>query len=156
MGYDEGPTPEVLEDYLFPPTLLDRPGDLLLFYAIRDQDRLSGLALEHDWDYARDTHRELDMVLVGFARPSPKVVLDIMSSLMDSCYQRGARQTFANMREGAGGKGFPRLFARLGGTDITEQIQSCDAGQKGRRYYAATPKAFYASAIGQRFTAAKV
>jgi hypothetical protein len=98
-----------------------------------------------------DSARELDIALAGLERPSPTLLLDSLAALMHGCFARGATHVLANVRGAATGKGFPRLFTRIGGSDVTAPVRQFGRGQEGRRYFAAPAEPFYASAEGRKY-----
>jgi hypothetical protein len=124
----------------------------LQFWAIRQRGALLGIAMEHAWDYPEDGIREFDIALPGVDRPSPSLILDLWGGLAHRCFCRGGTRILANARAGASGEGFPRLYARVGAHDATDNVTQLGRGQAGRRYFTLTAPAFYASTVGRHYS----
>lgn len=115
-------------------------------WMVRREGQPVGVALDYVWHYSGDTIREIDTALpVG--DPSPKILLDAIAGAMHLAYSSGASQTIGNVRQP-----FPRLFARVGGTDRTEDVLRFGKGVGDRYYYVASASEFYRSREGRQFT----
>lgn len=116
-------------------------------WMVRRQGRPVGVSLEYVWHYAGDGVREIDTA-VPDTEPSPKLLLDAIAGAMHLAYATGATETIGNVRQP-----FPRLFARVGGSDRTGEIGKFGRGLPDRFYYVASADEFYRSREGRAFSA---
>jgi hypothetical protein len=119
---------------------------------LRKDDKNVGFAIEYSWDLPNDTFREYDIALPGLKTVSVRTVPGLYGSLIDRAFRMGATRAMTASRSGVGGAGHPKIFRALGGDDVSQSVLCFGQGDMNRRYYATSPREFYMSRIGRRFT----
>lgn len=124
------------------------------FWSVRDRDeRLIGFGVDYGWDHARDTARELDIALPLSSRRNAILPVCTLAALCDRLFHdHAATMIWGRVRVGASGKGFQRLFERVGGSmeKVAWDLQPTTGKRLPRVYYSTDPGAFYASRFGAR------
>ncbi len=119
---------------------------------IADAGKTGGMPIDTSNQVA-SLNARIDALKVDIAvpdtEPSPKILLDAIAGAMHLAYATGATETIGNVRQP-----FPRLFARVGGTDRTQEIGKFGRAMEGRYYYVVSAEEFYRSREGRAFTAA--
>ncbi|MEK7704959.1 MAG: hypothetical protein AAB426_08370 [Myxococcota bacterium] len=149
LGYRSTPSPAAMRDLVLP-GVGERPSPMV-FHMVRLAGTPVGAIIEHPWDYVDDSIRELDMTFPGLAHARPTLLAHAVAAVIDDCFRRGARHVIGNGSAGRSGRGYPRFFALVGGSDVTEGVRVIGGGQADRRYFAGTPATFYRSPLGVAF-----
>jgi hypothetical protein len=125
------------------------------FWSVLEEDALLGFAIDFGWDSPDDTAREIDFALPRSDRRRPRLPVYTLAAIIHNLFARGATEAWGRVRVTASGRGFTRMFERIGCSlqTVRHDEMPTTGEQRARAYFRTTPAAFYASPLGERFTA---